>query len=293
MIDETRVRSEAIQHALAARERWRAVPASELSHFEVDGQNIFLKGQQGIFKPKELSLPLSITSTLDSPYADHIIGGTKILYDFAPASREFENDGLKRCAEAELPLVYLLQVKRKPIPEYIVFAPAFVVDWDDATRTFLVDLSEQQPSASLPHIKPPQELLMPTVEEVRDFAKTYAITSVERRLHQAKFRNTVLAAYRDRCAVCVLRLRPLLDAAHVIPDRDPKPTVNVTEGLSLCATHHRAFDAHFLKFDRDYNVKVDLPEGFRAGEGEERMLVSFEGRPLHLPENRALWPVAP
>ncbi len=291
MIDETRIRSEAIQYALAARERWCAVPASEISQFEIENQRIFLKGQQGIFKPKELSLPLSITSTLDSPYADHVIGGTKILYDFAPPTREYENDGLKRCAEGELPLVYLLQVKRKPNPEYIVFAPAYVVDWDDVGRRFLIDLSEQQPAVSATHTGSPEQLLIPTVDEVRDFAKTYAVTSVERRLHQAKFRNEVLSAYRERCAVCVLRLRPLLDAAHVVPDRDPKPTVNVTEGLSLCATHHRAFDARLLLFDSAYKIRIELPEGFRAGEGEERILLPFDGSPLHLPNNRALWPV--
>lgn len=53
---------------------------------------------------------------------------------------------------------YLLQVKRKPNPEYIIFAPAYIVSWDDATRRFLVDLSEQQNGASLGDIQAPEHL---------------------------------------------------------------------------------------------------------------------------------------
>ena len=68
MLDETRIRLEAIHYVRDLRERWVAVPASELQHFTIGGRRVFLKGQQGIFKPAELSDPLSITSTIDSPY---------------------------------------------------------------------------------------------------------------------------------------------------------------------------------------------------------------------------------
>ena len=145
MLDETRIRLEGIHYVRGLRERWVAVPASELQHFTTAGRRVFLKGQQGIFKPAELTEPLSITSTLDSPYNDDPIEGSRVLYDFLPPSREFENVGLKRCAEAELPLIYFLQVKRRPGPEYVIFAPVFVVGWDDSTRRFLIDLSEQRP----------------------------------------------------------------------------------------------------------------------------------------------------
>jgi len=37
------------------RERWiAAVPAYEIGHFTVDYDRVFLKGQQGIFKPRQL-----------------------------------------------------------------------------------------------------------------------------------------------------------------------------------------------------------------------------------------------
>jgi putative restriction endonuclease len=93
------------------------------------------------------------------------------------------------------------------------------------------------------------------------------------------------------CAVCVLRIRPLLDAAHVVPDREPTLKLVVNEGLALCATHHRAFDAEILRYDDDYRVQIELPRGTRVGEGEESMLLAFDGRRLALPSNEGLWPM--
>jgi len=296
VLDETRIRLEGIHYVRGLRERWVAVPASELQHFTTGGRRVFLKGQQGIFKPAELTEPLSITSTLDSPYNDDPIEGSRVLYDFLPSSREFENVGLKRCAEAELPLIYFLQVKRRPGPEYVIFAPVFVVGWDDSTRRFLIDLSEQRPGEVVSPAPLARQLMLPAIRtpespmEIAALSRSYVITEVQRRLYEARFRNQVLDAYRDRCAVCVLRVRPLLDAAHVVPDRDPKPVIEISEGLALCATHHRAFDAHVLRYDSDYRVRIELPERLTVGEGERAMLLAFDGKKLELPSDEAQWP---
>ena len=297
MLDETRIRLEAIHYVRDLRERWVAVPASELKQFTTGGQRIFLRGQQGIFKPAELADPLSITSTIDSSYTDNPIEGSRVLYDFLPASREFENVGLKRCAEAELPLIYFLQVKRKPNPEYVIFAPVFVVGWDDGARRFLIDLSEQRPGEVVSPPPVTRQLTLPAIRtpqspmEIREMSRSYVITMVQRRLYHARFRNAVLKAYRDRCAVCGLRLRPLLDAAHVVPDRDPQPLIAIREGLALCATHHRAFDAHILRYDAEYRVRIDLPDRFSAAQGERDMLLVFEGKLLELPDDEEQWPI--
>lgn len=287
--DET-MRWDAIAYVLRLREKWHAaIPASELKQFVSGGTPIFLKGQQGIFKPKEMSLPLSIRSALDSPYTDTLIDGRRILYDFAPSTREHENDGLKRCAELSLPLIYLLQLKRKPNPEYQIFAPVIVTNWDDATKQFTVDLQPQL-EALLEPVSVESDLVA-DASLPEAIAKAYATKTVERRMHQAKFREKVLTAYRERCSVCVLRVRPLLDAAHIVSDRDPKPTLVVNEGLSLCATHHRAFDAEILRYDERFRIEIDLPERTRIGEGERRMLLHYRGTQLHLPKDESLWPV--
>jgi putative restriction endonuclease len=295
VLDETRIRLDAIHYVRAQRDRWVAVPAAELRQFESGGRRIFLKGQQGIFKPAELSEPLSITSTIDSPYNDHP-RGSRILYDFLPESREHENVGLKKCAEAELPLIYFLQVRRRP-PEYVVFAPVYVVGWDDEKRRFLVDLSEQKPGDVISPAPRTRQLELPALPsssspaEIRELTQSYGITTVQRRLYQARFRTEVLSAYRDRCAVCELRIRALLDAVHVDGDSEPKATIDVREGIALCATHHRAFDAGILRYDESYNIRIRLP--IRAAAGEEAMLLAFDGKPLSLPRDEQLWPLKP
>lgn len=278
MLSETRLRLDAIHFVRALRERWVAVPAAELRRFR-----IHLKGQQGIFKPAGLSDPLSIATTIASSYTHDTIEGSCVYYDFVPRSRQHENDGLKRCAEAALPLIYFLQVKARPA-EHVVFAPVYVLGWDDRRRRFLVDLSEQRPEEFVAQAPAIKQLQLPQIRtpespgEIRELAKSYVVTTVQRRLQQARFRDAVLRAYRERCAVCELRLRPLLDAAVV--DRDGP--LDVRNGIALCATHHRAFDAGVLTIDGDCVVHIDV--GTRTiGDGERAMLLAYEGKKLVIP----------
>jgi len=269
MLSESRLRLDAIHFVRALRERWVAVPAAELRRFRMH-----VKGQSGIFKPAELSDPLSITTTIASKYTRDTIEGSGVYYDFVPRSREHENDGLKRCAEAALPLIYFLQTKARPA-EHVVFAPVYVIGWDDERRRFLVDLSEQHPD-ELPRPTAIKQLHLPQIRtpespgEIRELTKSYATTTVQRRLQQARFRDAVLRAWRERCAVCELRIRPLLDAAVLDGDR----------GIALCATHHRAFDIGVLTIDADFVVHVDVKA---AGEGERAMLLAYEGKKLTMP----------
>ena len=281
MLDQTRIRLEAIQHVRTLRERWPAVPAAELRGFDFDGQRILLRGQQGIFKPAALSDPLSITTTLSSDYTHDTIEGSCVLYDFVPPTREHENEALKRCAETVLPLIYFLQLKKRPSLEYAVFAPVYVVGWDGERRRFLVDLSEQRPGEVASPARTTRQLELPEIRtpdspgEIRELTRRYVVSTVQRRLYEARFRNNVLDAYRDHCAVCELHVRALLDAAHVQPGYD------VADGVALCATHHRAFDTGVLTFDRDYNVHVRV---------DEPTLRAYEGKHLALPSDEAQWP---
>ena len=101
------------------------------------------------------------------------------------------------------------------------------------------------------------------------------ISTVQQRLYEARFRNAVLDAYRDHCAVCELHVRALLDAAHVRPGHD------VGDGVALCATHHRAFDTGVLTFDGDYNVRIHVADP---------TLAAYEGKHLTLPADERQWP---
>jgi putative restriction endonuclease len=67
-------------------------------------------------------------------------------------------------------------------------------------------------------------------------------------LHQQRFKLDVMRAYRSRCAICSLRERALVQAAHV-PDVDGEGIAAVVNGFALCAIHHLAFDRNLLGID--------------------------------------------
>ena len=274
---DVRIRQAALEWCGQLRRRWGdAVPASELRQFPFEGGSIFLYGQQGIFKPKELSDgPLSIRTSMRSRYSDEpIADGRFIHYDFR-ADRESDNDGLKRLCDGMTPLIYLVQVKEKPSPEYMIVAPAFIAGWDDAGRVFHVDY---QPAAI--------DVVSDPVEPRREDA----LQVVKARLHQAHFRKEVLAAYRNRCAACDLRVRPLLDGAHIIPDSEPGGEPIVQNGIAFCTLHHRAFDRRLLRVTEDYRIEIATEQIRDNGSAARIALLEHDGRHLILPQDPARRP---
>lgn len=277
---DLRIREAALEWCSALRRKWGdAVPAAELRSFPFEGRRVFLYGQQGIFKPKELGDgPLSIRTAIGSRYADEPIeGGRYIRYDFR-SDRESENEGLKGLRDSMAPLIYLVQVKAKPDPEYMIVSPVFVTNWDDSRRTFLVDY---------------QPALEDSIFEeafAADHERRYAIQVVRARLHQAHFRKAVLGAYRNRCAACELRIRPLLDGAHILGDKQSGGEPVIQNGISFCVLHHRAFDRKILRVDADYRIGVDS-ERIPAHDAEaRRTLLERNGQRLVLPGDPRLWP---
>jgi predicted restriction endonuclease len=74
---------------------------------------------------------------------------------------------------------------------------------------------------------------------------------------KATFREAVIAAYGGRCAFSGLPEPLLLDAAHIIADKDERlgqPVV--TNGVPLSKIHHAAFDAHLIGIDPDFRMHV-------------------------------------
>lgn len=82
------------------------------------------------------------------------------------------------------------------------------------------------------------------------------MTKALRLLRDRRFGERVFAAYRHRCALCDVQLR-LLDAAHILPVSHPDSTDLVTNGVALCALHHRAYDRAVVTFDEKYGVIVN------------------------------------
>ena len=71
-----------------------------------------------------------------------------------------------------------------------------------------------------------------------------------------QFRQDVLSAYAHRCAVCGIQLG-LVDAAHIVPHAHPRGLDTVSNGLALCALHHRSFDTGLLHVRGDYSIHLN------------------------------------
>jgi putative restriction endonuclease len=98
--------------------------------------------------------------------------------------------------------------------------------------------------------------LVPRGSRLEENLKRYVMREVRQRVHQPVFRATVLRAYQNQCAVCSLRHTELLDAAHIVPDRDDAGIPSVRNGLAMCKIHHAAFDAHILGVRPDLVVQI-------------------------------------
>jgi putative restriction endonuclease len=106
--------------------------------------------------------------------------------------------------ERQIPVIYFL---RTSPGRHQAIIPTFIVGWHpDRLRVELAFGAIIGASA---------QAGVPAAPERR-----YALREVKARLHQASFRDAVLAAYGGRCAISHLPEPRLLDAAHIVMDAD-------------------------------------------------------------------------
>lgn len=212
--------------------------------FRFVDERVPLVSMQGIFKPRLCSLPLSIRTAVEGPYADAFSTEGLLLYRYRGTDAlHRDNVGLREAMRLGVPLVYLAgHVEGR----YHAVWPVFVVGDDPDRLTFTVAAHPDR------HMSPAAW----SAAEHQVAERRYATLEVRRRLHQAGFRERVLAAYSERCSMCRLRHRELLDAAHIVADTDPLGEPSVPNGLSLCKLHHAAFDRHIVAVDPDYRIVI-------------------------------------
>jgi putative restriction endonuclease len=81
------------------------------------------------------------------------------------------------------------------------------------------------------------------------------VQEVSRLSREGNFRQQVLHAYGNRCAVTRAQLR-LVDAAHIVPVKAPGSVDHVRNGLALAPTYHRAFDNGLIFLDESYKMRI-------------------------------------
>ena len=215
--------------------------------FEYGGSRLRFVGPQGIFKPSIMELPLSITTSPNSPYDDEM-GADKLLrYKYRgtdPYHRD--NVGLRMAMQHQLPLVYFHGL----VPgRYMAIWPVYVVGDAMSALEFSVTCEAST-------MIDPVFSLQDEGEPFGELRREYAAVEVPRRIHQRAFRERVLRAYSHQCAFCQLRHGELLDAAHITPDSALHGEPVVSNGMSLCRLHHAAFDRLLLGVHPSYVIHV-------------------------------------
>ncbi|MCY3769770.1 MAG: HNH endonuclease [Gammaproteobacteria bacterium] len=229
------------------------------SKFVFAGEAISLVDpRKGIWKPKEMCYLLSIRTVFPKSkiwYDDQrevhrqIYAGEEMVdYAFMDGGPEAaQNRWLRQAYQNQIPIIYFLGIAPS---QYLAIFPSFIVGWDAGTLKARVGFGV-----------PEQMVLVPSEQELptppSPHERCYALRIVKQRLHQASFREAVIAAYKGRCAISGLPEQQLLDAAHIISDNDERlGQPIIPNGLPLSKLHHAAFDAHLIGIDPDYRIHV-------------------------------------
>jgi putative restriction endonuclease len=218
--------------------------------FVFEGERIPLVSPQGIFKPQRMELPLTITTVAEGPYADTLGPDQLLNYKYRGTDPNHrDNVGLRDALARRVPLVYFHGL----VPgKYLPLWPVFIVGDDRESLAFTVALDDE---AAL------QKLVQPFVlsdsSDVETPIRRGYLTAIAKvRIHQQAFRERVISAYQQQCALCRLKHDELLDAAHIVADSDPEGEPVVANGIALCKLHHAAFDKYFLSVRPDYVIQI-------------------------------------
>jgi putative restriction endonuclease len=205
----------------------------------------FLNRQQGIFRAAAQRGPgaLSVQTSHRSPYDDRETPDGFLYAYRGTDPRHRDNRALRAAHDLAVPIVYFVATRPG---RYRPIFPCYVVEDDPLALRVLI-----QPGGWRGPMEDREPSLIDDPVERR-----YVVRETKVRVHQALFRGRVLPAYRDQCAICRLKELRLLDAAHIVGDLEERGDPVVSNGVSLCSIHHRAFDQHLVGIDPDYKVRV-------------------------------------
>jgi len=233
------------------REHHGAVPWPSIQPgFDFSGERIYLGSTpRGIHRPTQMRRGvLSIKTTKPkggrvARYNDQLRSDGYFSYAFqGENARSHDNTALRESQIDQTPLLYFSAIAPGL---YQILFPCFVVTWDPVALQCSVAVGS---SHELERLIPAR--IADTPE------RRYTTVEAKVRLHQAEFREIVLDAYGRRCAISGLPISELLEAAHIIPDRDERGCPEVTNGLCLSRLHHTAYDCNLIGIDPDGVVHV-------------------------------------
>ena len=289
--DSTRdalIRNAAFEHVRRLSEIHDHLTAAELKPgFIFEGERIpLINPQRGIFKPQQMQYLLSIKTVYPRPggrvwYDDQRKVHQQIFESEESVDYAFmgndpnaaDNRWLKEAFEHRAPIIYFLGVAPG---RYKAILPAYIFGWNPTDlKAHVVFGVQDQDQIALPE---------------NSLERRYALRTVKQRLHQASFREAVISAYNGRCALSGVPEPLLLDAAHIVSDKDDLGQPVVTNGIPLSKIHHAAFDAHLIGIDPDYRLHVAPRLMIQKDGAILEALKRLDGGTIHLPQRMKDYP---
>lgn len=219
--------------------------SQQINSFVHNNEPIYIQGTKGIWKPKQLKYPISISLDPEGKYDDGFINESMLHYSYEGTDPYYwTNSLLRETINKNIPLIYLQKISKG---KYYVHIPVFIINDEPERLRFTVA------AENMVHFTEKQNLI--EEPEIKYIRQEYTTREVKQRMYQQTFRELVLDAYRNHCAMCQLKHRELLDAAHIIPDKEGGRPL-VINGISLCKIHHSAFDQNIIGVNPDYVIMV-------------------------------------
>jgi putative restriction endonuclease len=253
----------------------------ELQEFRYMDRRIPLIGQTGIRRIKGHDAAFTILTTYrlnpkDRPYEDAIGMDGYPRYKWrGENSAHADNASLREAMTSGKPVAWFEGIESGI---YLVHEAVWVVGEEPTQHQFVLALDETMRDQWQPDIH----------LSAADMAlrREYADVVVKRRLHQPMFKRRVLKAYRTQCAICRLRVRELLEAAHIRADAQGGEPI-VPNGIALCSIHHRAFDSLVVGVTPHYKIEVRRDVlGQQDGPTLLHSLQGVHGRVLDVPRRQ-------
>ena len=251
-----------------------------------DGQrHHFANRPRGIFRPAGMrGAALSIKTNVpragrEARYDDQIAGAEgHFVYKFqGTKAGNRDNRLLLDAYQLQAPLIYFYGVDPGL---YRPLWPVFITGWDPARLQCFVSVDEDDVGSE-------------TEQEIASIRRRYKTIEAKKRLHQDAFRAVVLRAYDRRCSICNLPRAELLEAAHILSDKDKRGRPEVPNGLALCRLHHGAYDRNLLGIRPDHVIEIS-PTLMTASDGPvlEKGIKAFNKQRIRVPRRMVEHPRA-
>jgi len=151
---------------------------------------------------------------------------------------------LRSLISLKKPLIYFLSIVKG---KYLVTWPVYIINDNIKDLVFTVAVDD---------VKSVKKEYEQVGEDATYYRRSYLTSTILTRVHQRSFRERILLAYQNHCALCNLKHVELLDAAHIIADKEDIGDPIIPNGLALCKIHHAAFDNNFIGINSDYIIKI-------------------------------------